>query len=217
MARERSAAARAVRGDPVTLVDEALVPHLADDPPDRLDVLVGQRPVRVLGVDPDARSLSERGPVFDVARHGVAAALRELRDTERLDLVLVGEPELLLDLDLDRKAMAVPAALARDVVAAHRLKPRVEVLEDASPHVMEPGAAVRGRRALVEDPRLGALAQPLGLFDDLARPPPRQHSFLERDEVEVGIDRAERHGAMVGEPLHRSWASCPVRYGLHAS
>src|SRR4029077_18551415 len=133
-------------------------------------------------------------------------ALRELRDTERLDLVLVGEPELLLDLDLDGKPVAVPAALAGDVVTSHRLEARIEVFEDAGPYVMETGTAVRGRRALVEDPRLGPLAQPLGLFDDLASPPPRQHSFLERDEVEVGIDRAERHGAMVGEPLHRSWA-----------
>ena len=211
VARERGAAARAVGGDPVALVDEALVPHLADDPPDRFDVLVGQRPVRVLRVDPDTRSLGERGPVFDVARHRVAAALGELRDAERLDLVLVGEPELLLDLDLDGKPVAVPAALAGDVVATHRLEARVEVFEDTGPHVMEAGTAVRGGRALVEDPGLGALAQPLGLFDDLARPPSRQHSFLERDEVEVGIDRAERHGAMVGEHLHRSWASCAVR------
>ncbi len=135
----------------MALVDEALVPHLADDPPDRFDVLVRQRPVRVLGVDPDAGSLGQRGPVLDVARDGVTTALGELGNTERLDLVLVLEPELLLDLDLDGEPMAVPSALAGDVVAAHRLEAGIEVLEHAGPDVMQarvahsPSAAPRRR------------------------------------------------------------------------
>ena len=175
VAREGRAAARAVGRDAVALVEEALVPHLADDPPDRLDVLVRQRPVRVLGVDPDSGSLGERGPVLDIARDRVAAALRELGDAERLDLVLVGEPELLLDLDLDREPVAVPAALAGDVVAPHRLEAGIEILEHSGPDVVQAGPAVRRGRPLVEDPRLGPLAETLGLLDDVASPPARQH------------------------------------------
>ena len=48
-----------------------------------------------------------------------------------LDLLLVVDAELLLDGDLDRQAVAVPAALALDEVPAHRLEAREDVLEDA--------------------------------------------------------------------------------------
>src|SRR5690606_27019011 len=132
-------------------------------------------------------------PVLDVALHGLTAALVERLDAVRLDLLLGGEPELLLDLQLDGQAVAVPSALAGDVMTTHRLEPGEDVLEHPSPDVVEPWPVVGGGRALVEDPRLGTLA---GLSDRLLDPllaPALQHAFLDRDEVEVGIDRAEWH------------------------
>src|SRR5207244_12470097 len=64
-------------------------------------------------------------------------------DPEVLDLVLVRDPERLLHLDLDRQPVAVPSALARDVPPAHRVKARVQVLERASPYVMDARPRVR--------------------------------------------------------------------------
>ena len=51
--------------------------------------------------------------------------------------MLVGEAQLLLDLDLHRQAVAVPAALAGDVVAPHGLEAGEEVLEHPGPHVVQ--------------------------------------------------------------------------------
>ena len=51
-------------------------------------------------------------------------------------------PSALLDLDLDRQAVAVPAAAAVDEAPAHGLEARVDVLEDAREHVV----ASRGGR-----------------------------------------------------------------------
>jgi hypothetical protein len=65
---------------------------------------------------------------------------------------LAGEAELLLDRELDRQAVAVPAGLALDVVALHRLVAREDVLEHARLDVVGAGHAVGGRRALVEGP-----------------------------------------------------------------
>ena len=93
---------------------------------------------------------------------------------------LLSMPELLLDGDLDRQAVAVPAALALDEVAAHRLEARVDVLEDAREDVVRAGPAVGGRRALVEDPRLGALAAAQRLREDVALAPALEHLLLER-------------------------------------
>ena len=63
---------------------------------------------------------------------------------------LAGEAELLLDFELDRQAVGVPAALARDIEPAHGLVAREDVLERARQHVMDAGPAVGRRRPLVE-------------------------------------------------------------------
>ena len=192
----------------MALVEEAFVPELAHQPPDRLDVVVGEGPVGVLGVDPHRGALGERGEVLDVALHRLATPVVEVGDAVGLDVVLVGEAELLLDLELDREAVAVPAALAGNVVAAHGLEPGVEVFEHAGPDVVEAGAAVGRGRALVEDPRWRALAQDLHLLEEVDLAPTREHLLLERDEVDLRVHRTERHGPTVPRP----WSTTCSRF-----
>ena len=134
---------------------------------------------------PDA--VGQRRPVLDVALHRLPAALVERFDAVGLDLVLGAEAELLLDLELDRQPVAVPPALAGDVVAPHGLEAGVEVLEDPGPHVVQAGPAVGGGRALVEDPRLGALAAAgARRLDDLALPPAGQDPLFEGARSRAG-------------------------------
>ena len=194
VAREGGAAAAAVRRDLVALVEQALVPQLADQPPHRLDVGVVEGPVGVGGVDPDAGAVGEGLPVGDVAVHRLTAAPVELGDAERLDLVLGGEPELLLDLELDGQAVAVPAALAGHLAAAHGLEAGVDVLEHPGPDVVQAGPAVGGGRALVEDPGLVPGAQRPGGGDDVVVTPAVEHPLFEGGQVEIRGDGAERHG-----------------------
>ncbi len=123
--------------------------------------VVGHRHVRVVEVDPEADPLGQPVPVLDVAEHRLAAALVELADPVVLDLGLRRDPELLLDLELDREAVAVPAGLAGYVVAAHRAVARVDVLERAREDVVGAGLAVRGRRPVVEAPHRRAGVAPL--------------------------------------------------------
>ena len=191
--RQRRAAAPAVGDDTATLVEQALVPQPAHQPPDRLDVVVAQGPVRVLGVDPHGRPLGDLGEVPDVALHRLATAVVELGDAVGLDVVLVVEAQLLLDLELDREAVAVPAPLAGNVAPAHGLETRVEVLEHTGPHVVQARAPIGRRRALVEDPRRRALAQVLHLVEEPDLAPVREHLLLERDEVDLRVHRTERH------------------------
>ena len=191
MRGERGAAARAVGDDLVALVEAVLVPELAQRPPDRLDVVVLEGDVGVVEVDPEADPLGQPVPLLDVLEDRLAAALVELGDPELLDLLLGGDPELLFDLELDRQAVAVPAGLARHPVAAHRLVARVDVLEDAGEDVVGAGAAVGGRRALVEAPDLGALAVGERALEDVALAPAREHPLLQLGEGLLGVDWAE--------------------------
>ena len=100
------------------------------------------------------------------------------------------EAELLLDLELDRQAVAVPARLARDEVAAHRLVAREHVLEDARQDVVGAGAPVGRGRALVEDERLRALAAAHRLVEDVALAPALEHALLEIGKCLRGVDGA---------------------------
>src|SRR6185436_3003800 len=118
----------------------------------------------------------------------LAAARVELGDAEALDVVLVMEAELLLDLELDGQAVAVPAGLSRDEVPLHGLVAREDVFEHAREHVVRARAPVRGRRPLVEDERRRALAPADRLVEDVALAPALEHALLERGEGLGGVD-----------------------------
>ena len=105
--------------------------------------------VGVVEVDPEADALGQPVPVLDVAEHRLAAAGVELGDPVGLDLSLRGDAQLALDLELHRQAVAVPAALARHLVAPHRAVAGVDVLEDAGEHVVR----VRHARSRSAAPR----------------------------------------------------------------
>lgn len=96
------------------------------------------------------------------------------------------EAQLLLDGELDRQAVAVPAGLAGHVVAAHGPEAGEHVLEDAGFDVVRAGHAVRGRRALVEHPLGASLGLLKGLREDLAVAPEVEHVVLQRGQVDLG-------------------------------
>ena len=128
-----------------------------EQPPDRLDVVVAAGDVGMLVVEPVRDPVGELSPIRSgslktlCARAGV-----ELRHAEPLDLLLPVELELLLDLDLDRQAVGVPARDAGDLLALHRVVAADQVLDRAGEDVMDARTAVGRGRALVEHERLAA-------------------------------------------------------------
>jgi len=88
--------------------------------------------------------------------------------------------------------VAVPATLAGDIAAAHRVEPGVEILEAARPGVVQPRASVGGGRPLVEDPLRRAFTAAQAFREEVFVCPRAQQPFLQRDEIEV-TDSFERH------------------------
>src|SRR3546814_6687813 len=84
-----------IRRPPRSKRTDTLLPYTtcfrSDQPPDALDVVVRQRPVRVGGVDPHARAGGEGRPVLHVALHRLTAPLVELLDAVGLDVALRSE------------------------------------------------------------------------------------------------------------------------------
>ena len=121
-----------------------------EQPPDALDVVVAERDVRVLVVQPVADPVGELLPFGLVLEDALPGAGVELLHAEPLDVLLAGELELLLDLDLDRQAVGIPPGDAGHRLALHRVEPADQILDRAGEDVMDAGPAVRGGRALEE-------------------------------------------------------------------
>ena len=194
--RERRLVARAVGRDAVVLDEQALAVDLLERPPDALDVARGHRQVGLVEVDPVAHALGHRGEGADVLERRLAAGGVELGDAVALDVALGREAELLLHGELHRQPVAVPAGPTRHVVPAHRPEPGEEVLEGAGLDVVGAGRAVRGGRALVEDPglALGRLLERAA--EDVALVPALENLLLDRRQVDAGGQggEARAHG-----------------------
>ena len=196
VARQRGAAARAVGDDLELLVQQPLLVDRLQRPPDRLDVRGIERPVGVVEIDPEPDPLCQPVPLLDVAEHLLAAAGVELGDPVALDVLLGLHPQLGLDRQLDREAVAVPAALALDVVPGHRPVAREDVLEHPAQDVVGAGVAVGGRWALIEAPLRRALASHDRLLEDLAVAP----ALAALRAPAQGTKRAGLRGGASGQP-----------------
>ena len=182
VAGEGGAAAGAVGLDLVPLVEEAARGELGEGPPDRLDVGVGVGEIGVVEVEPVADPLAHRPPLPLVGVDAVQARLVELGDAVGLDLLLAGEAEPLLHLDLDRQAVGVPPGLAGHVIPPHRAVAGEEVLHHPGDHVPHVRHVVGGGRPLEEDefPLGGRLPQ--ALLEDPQLAPAVEHPQLELRE-----------------------------------
>src|SRR3989442_9172606 len=112
-------------------------------------------------------------------QHRLAAPLVERGDAIRLDVLLAGQAEFLLDGHLDGQAMAVPARTARHVKALHGLEAGEGVLEYPGLDVVHARHAVRGRRALVEGPERAARGFRQRALEDVPGLPAGQDLMLD--------------------------------------
>ena len=187
MRGERRAAAWAIRDDLVALVEQALLPDLLERPPLRLDEVVLVGDVRVLHVSPEADDIGELLPHALVLPDGLAALLDERLDAVCLDLFLAVDADLLLDFELNRQAVRIPASLSEDLLALHRGEARQHVLDDARQDMADMRLAVGRRRAIVEREGIAALALVDCLLSDVMCFPELADLLLALHEIQVRI------------------------------
>jgi hypothetical protein len=171
----------------VAFVEEVLLEEPRERPPDALDVVFVVGDIGVAKIEPVPHLLRHPLPLLGVAEDGRHAALNERLDSVGLDVRLAVDPELLLDLDLNRKPVRVPARFARSVEAAHRPIAREDVLEDPRQDVAVMGLSVRRRGPVVPDEARSAAAPLDAFLEDAVLFPKGADRFLGFREVDDGL------------------------------
>ena len=133
------------------LIDHVLPEELLQDPPFCLDVVVVQRDIGMIHIRHVPHPLTHIAPHSGISEDGLSALLVEFPDSVALDVLFAVESQLLLDFNLHRKAVGIPACLSVDLKSLHRLVAVNRVLQRSSHHVMDARFAVGSRRPLIED------------------------------------------------------------------
>ena len=183
---QRRTAARAVGYDLEALVEQAAVVNLLERPPLGLDEGVFIGDIGVLHVRPKADGLREILPHALVLPDALLAVLDERLKPIGLNLILAVDAEHLLDLELDRQTVRVPARLAGDIVALHGLVARDHIFDDAREDMPDMRLAVCRRGAVIKGEGLAACAVLLALLKNVILLPKAPHILLAADKGEVG-------------------------------
>ena len=169
--RQRRLTARAEDDDLLAFIDQTPLPQALEDMDDGLHVVGIHRPIVVVEVDPAAEAIDDRPPFRGIADDHLSTALVEAVDAVVEDVRPRLEAELLLDFELDRQPVAVPAPSPWDVVSAHREVSRDDVFDVGRENVAVVRQARGKRRTVVEDVLRPALARLDGAFEGSLRLP----------------------------------------------
>ncbi len=154
-----------------------------------------QGDVRVVEVHPIRHALGHRSPGRLVRPHRFAAGLVEVVHAVRFDRFVAHQVHALLNFDLHRKAVGVPAAFSFNLESLHRFPAADEVLVGASHDVVNARFAVRRGRALEENERCTVLPGGDGLAKRILHPPCFQQGGFECHSVQFSGGGQARHGA----------------------
>ena len=190
-------------------VDAALLPKLLEHPPHRLHEAEVHRLVVVVEVDPAAHAGDGLAPFGDVAQDHRAALLVELVHPEVADAGGAVDAERLLGEGLDGEAVGIPAEAALDVLSAHRLVARDDVLDRAGEQVAVVRKAGGERRAVEEDELLAALGLREGFAERVVLLPEGEDALLQGVEVDLARNGLEHGSVRIG--LRKRRRSLPQR------
>jgi hypothetical protein len=148
--RDRGAAPRTPGHRAMPHVQPATLVAPLEEAPVVLDVVIGHREVGVRPVHPLAQPPGLLRLDVREVDHPFAAGTSEALEAQRLDLPLRVESQGLLDFDFHPQALAIETILESLRVAAQRSVALDDVLEGASPRMMDAHRIVCGDRTIEE-------------------------------------------------------------------
>ena len=96
----------------MALIEQSFIPRLSQHPPDAFNIIVGQRDIGIIEVDPESDALCHPSPVLLVLEHVLLTLFDKVLNAVSLQFCLVCDIELLFDLIFDRESVGVPNRLS---------------------------------------------------------------------------------------------------------
>ena len=158
----------------------------------------------MLHIRPEAHLAGELLPDFLVAPHRLTTLFDEGLHAVSLDFLLALNADFLLDLELNRKAVRIPACLSRNILSLHGTEARNHILDDAGLDMADVRSAVCGRRSVVEHIGLATLALLDGLLKDAVLCPELFDFALARHKVHVCWDFSVHCSILLSQKRKRS-------------
>ena len=150
MGGKRCSAARAVGNNLEALIEQALIPDGPECPPLRLNEIIIVGDIGVIHIRPESDGAGELFPHALIFPYTLLALLHEGLDAVSLDLILAFDADLLLDFQLYRKTVGVPAGLSRHLVSLHGAVAGNHILDDSGQHMADMGLSVGRRRSVIK-------------------------------------------------------------------
>ena len=188
MARKRSSAARAVRHNFVTLVKKPFFPNLFQRPPFGFDKVIVIGNIGVVHIRPKADGLRKVLPHAFIFPNAFLALFDERFKSVLFNLLLAVQPEKLFNFKLNGQSVRVPACLADNLAALHRMVTRNHVLDNARQNMPDVRLSVRRRRTVVKRVAISAGAVFNALFEDFVVAPELSDFLLAFNKVQIGVN-----------------------------
>ena len=185
------AEARTVRGriglDGISLIEQALVVELLQQPPKGLDILGVVGDVGVLEIDEISHALRQFVPLLGEFHHVLMATVVVLFYRNLFADIFLGNVQFLLHVDLNGQSVGVPTGLALHLEALHGLIAVESVLDGAGKNMVNAGMTV-GRRGALKENELGASLTFINTFvEDVVLLPLCQNRFVGLGQIHSSI------------------------------
>ena len=184
-AGERCAAAGTVGNYLESLIEQTLVPYLAERPPFGFDIFICICDIGMLHISPEADYAGEILPHALVFPYALAAFLYERLDAVFFYLILAVQPEQLFHFKLNGKPVCIPACLAENFLALHCLIAGNHIFDYAREHMTYMRLSVCRRGSVIECIIRTALACFDTLFEYLIVTPELLDLFFSFHEIEI--------------------------------
>ena len=201
VARQSGAAARAIRNDLMSLVNEAFFVYFFKAPPDGLYVVVVVGDVRIVHIGPIADSVGHNFPFVLIFPNAFLALLNERFYAVFFYFRLTVDAEHFFHFQFNRQSVSIPPRFSQNVIALHCLVARNDVLHNARQDMSDMRFAVGRRRAVVKT----EFGMSFVLFDafleDVVFFPKLQNLFFSFHEIEARVDFFIHNCSSVSAPL----------------
>ena len=187
MGAESRACSRRVRLNGVAFVEQLLIVYILKEIPQCLDVAVVVGDVGIIHINPIPYSFRKRHPLLRVFHHFLAAGLVVLLNGNLRPDVLLGDSELLLHTELNRKPVRVPSGATSHTEPALRLVSADRVLDGARHDMMYARHPISGRRPLEKDELRSAFAQLQRLFKRMVFLPSLENLIRDSDRIQSPV------------------------------